>query len=56
MSTRWQYKVVEVKAAFLTLKPKQVEETLAPLGAMGWELVAVTYVPTVATLYLKKPA
>lgn len=56
MSTRWHYKVVEVKAAFLTLKPKQVEDTLAPLGAMGWELVAVTYAPTTATLYLKKPA
>lgn len=56
MSTRWHYKVVEVKAAFLTLKPRQVEETLAPLGAQGWELVAVVAAQTSATLYLKKPA
>mgnify|MGYP002777187432 CR=1 FL=1 len=56
MSTRWHYKVVEVKAAFLTLKPRQVEEALAPLDAQGWELVTVTHAPTTATLYLKKPA
>ncbi len=56
MSTRWHYKVVEVKAAFLALKPRQLEEALVPLGHQGWELVAVTYATTSATLYLKKPA
>ena len=54
MSSRWQYKVVEVKPAWIALKPKQIEDTLAPLGALGWELVAVSYVGTTAVLYLKK--
>ena len=52
MSTRWNYKVIEVKPQWLGLKPKQVEDTLAPLGAMGWELVAVTQVGMNAYLYL----
>ncbi|MEO6227168.1 MAG: DUF4177 domain-containing protein [Thermomonas sp.] len=54
MSTRWNYKVVEVKATWRGLIPKQIEETLAPLGAMGWELVAVSQISMTAYLYLKK--
>ena len=56
MSKRWHYKVVEVKPSWLSIKPKQLEETLASLGAQGWELVTVTYVATTAMLYLKKEA
>ena len=54
MSSRWNYKVVEVKPKWLTVNPKQIEEAIAPLGAMGWELVAVTQVATSTYLYLKK--
>ena len=54
MSSRWNYKVVEVKPKWLSVNPKQVEETLAPLGSMGWELVSVTQVATSTYLYLKK--
>ena len=54
MSTRWNYKVVEVKSQWLGLKPKHIEESLAPLGAMGWELVAVSQVAMTIYLYLKK--
>ena len=32
MSKRWAYKVVEVKPQWLGIKPKQIEETLAPHG------------------------
>ncbi len=56
MSSRWTYKVIEVKPQWLGLKPKQIEDTLAPLGAMGWELVSVTQVGMNAYLYLKKEA
>ena len=54
MSTRWNYKVVEVKPSWLSVNPKQVEEALTPLGAMGWELVSVTHVATSTYLFLKK--
>ena len=54
MSTRWNYKVVEVKATWRGMNAKLIEETLAPLGAMGWELVGVSQISMVAYLYLKK--
>lgn len=56
MSNRWNYKVVEVKPTWRGLTPKQIEEALAPLGAMGWELVAVSQIAMTAYLYLKKEA
>ena len=56
MSNRWNYKVVEVRATWRGLNPKQIEDTLAPLGAMGWELVAVSQISMTAYLYLKKEA
>ena len=56
MSRRWQYKVVEVKSRFFGLKPKQVEETLAQLGAQGWELVQAVAQGMSTWLYLKKEA
>ncbi|MDI1251952.1 DUF4177 domain-containing protein [Thermomonas sp.] len=56
MSSRWNYKVVQIKPYWLGLKPKQIEEILGPLGAMGWELVTVTQVGMNAYLYLKKDA
>ncbi|MBN8261641.1 MAG: DUF4177 domain-containing protein [Xanthomonadales bacterium] len=55
MTTRWHYKVVEVKATWMTVKPKQIEEALAMLGAQGWELVSTSPYPTSVMLYLKKP-
>lgn len=55
MSTRWQYKIVEVKAGFLGLKPASIEATLTPLGQQGWELVSVVQHGLAALLYLKKP-
>ena len=56
MTTRWHYKVVEIKATWMTVKPKQLEDTLASLGAQGWELVSVTQVAAQTILYFKKPA
>lgn len=55
MSTRWQYKVVEV-TQWMGTKPKKIEELIAPLGQLGWELVAVTQLNAQTVLYLKKPA
>lgn len=55
MSTRWNYKVVEV-TQWLGTKPRKIEEMLVPLGQLGWELVAVTQVAPTTLLYLKKPA
>lgn len=54
MSKRWNYKVVEVKPKWLSVNPEQVEQVLAPLGNLGWELVSVTQVATSTYLYLKK--
>lgn len=54
MSKRWTYKVVEAKLSLFGLKPKQVEDVLGPLGAQGWELVAVVQSGITALLYLKK--
>ena len=56
MSNRWNYKVVEVKPKWLSVTPKMIEDVLAPLGNMGWELVSVTQVAASTVLYLKKPA
>ena len=55
MSTRWNYKVVEI-TQWMGTKPKKIEELIAPLGQQGWELVAVTQVAAMTILYLKKPA
>lgn len=54
-STRWLYKVVDV-TQWMGTKPKKIEEVIAPLGQLGWELVAVTQVAASTVLYLKKPA
>ena len=54
MSKHWAYKVVEVKPQWLGIKPKQIEETLAPHGQQGWELVSVVHNGINALLYLKK--
>ena len=55
MSTRWQYKVVEV-TQWMGTKPKKIEEVIAPLGQLGCELVAVTMVAATSILYFKKQA
>lgn len=56
MSTerRWQYKVVRISSGLTGLKPEALEETLAPLGLQGWELVSVAQISVYAYLYLKK--
>ena len=54
-STRWLYKVVDV-TQWMGVKPKKIEEVIAPLGQLGWELVSVTQVAATTVLYLKKPA
>ena len=38
------------------IKPKKIEELVAPLGQLGWELVSVTQVAAQTILYFKKPA
>ena len=54
MSRKWTYKVVEVKAPFLTLKTEVLQETLNQLGLQGWDLVStLAYGPSVR-LFLKK--
>ena len=55
MSTRWQYKVVEI-TQWMGTKPKKIEELIVPLGQLGWELVAVTQVAATSVIYFKKPA
>jgi hypothetical protein len=54
MTRRFQHKVVEVKAQFLSLKPAHIEEKLVQLGMQGWELVAVVNHGLAVWLYLKK--
>ena len=55
MSTRWNYKVVEI-TQWMGLKTRKIEEAIASLGQLGWELVSVTQVAATTVLYLKKPA
>ncbi len=54
MSSRWTYKVVEVKSSWTGLKPGDAEAMLGPLGAQGWELVSVVAYGTSLRLFLKK--
>jgi hypothetical protein len=55
MSTRWAYKVVEVKATvFGKIKSSSVQDTLTQQGLQGWELVSVTQVGFTTWLYMKK--
>lgn len=55
MTTRWSYKVVEVKSnVFGKIKSANVQESLAQLGVQGWELVSVVQVGFTVWLYLKK--
>ena len=49
---RWQYKVVEV-TQWMGIKPKKIEELVAQLGQLGWELVSVTQVAAQTILYFK---
>ncbi len=54
MSTRWSYKVVDVKATLLGLKAEVVQQTLNNLGAQGWELVNIQDLGLSLRLYLKR--
>lgn len=55
MTTRWSYKVVEVKSnVFGQMKTANIQESLAQLGAQGWELVSVVQVGFATWLYMKK--
>jgi hypothetical protein len=55
MTTRWSYKVVEVKSnVFGHMKSANLQEPLAQLGAQGWELVSVVQVGFATWLYMKK--
>ena len=54
MSRRWTYKVVEVKAPFLTLKTEALQDTLNQLGLQGWDLVSTLAYGTSVRLFLKK--
>lgn len=54
MSTRWTYKVVEIKPGLTGLKRNVVEEQLNQLGLQGWQLVSVVQAGLAAWLYLKK--
>lgn len=59
MSTRWQYKVEEVKGDIWgQIKSEVLEERLQRLGTQGWELLNVIR-PVVTgpiQLFLKRPA
>lgn len=50
---RWTYQVIEVKPAFLTVKPEALQEKLNQMGQAGWELVSVFHTHLV-TLYFKR--
>lgn len=54
MSRRWTYRVVEVKAPFLTLKTDLVQDTCNQLGQQGWELVSTMPYGTSVRLFFKK--
>ncbi|MDQ3270192.1 MAG: DUF4177 domain-containing protein [Pseudomonadota bacterium] len=54
MSTRWSYKVVDMKATLLGLKAEAVQQALNHLGMQGWELVNVQNLGLNLRLYLKR--
>lgn len=54
MSTRWSYKVVELKSSFLGLKAEAVQQALNQWGLQGWELVSVQNQGLNLRLYLKR--
>ncbi|MDQ3288461.1 MAG: DUF4177 domain-containing protein [Pseudomonadota bacterium] len=54
MSTRWSYKIVDMKATLLGLKAEAVQQTLNNLGAQGWELVNIQDVGFNLRLFLKR--
>lgn len=59
MSTRWTYKVVELKPKlFAGSLGERAQHELDKLGALGWELVAAIQAAPMDTLrlYLKKAA
>lgn len=59
MSTRWQYKVVELGLKLFAGKlGERAQAELDKLGAQGWELVSAVQAGPADTLrlYLKKPA
>ena len=55
-SSRWTYKVVDLKPGFLGLKPDAVQDALNQLGAQGWELVTVQPHGLTLRLFMKKGA
>ena len=58
MSTRWQYKVIEVKPAFFGKSGERLQDELNKWGTQGWELVEVLQAQALDTyrLFLKKEA
>ena len=59
MSTRWHYKVVELKPKlFAGSLGERAQQELDKLGALGWELVSVVQAGPMDALrlYLKKAA
>lgn len=59
MSTRWQYKVVEIKVnLFGANVTERAQAELDKLGAQGWELVSSVQTNAADTLrlFLKRPA
>lgn len=54
MSSRWSYKVIDMKSGLFGLKPDAIEQALNQEGMQGWELVAVSLMGTTARAYLKK--
>lgn len=57
MATRWNHKIVEVSFSLFGSKlSEKIQSELDRLGALGWELVAVTQTSAadVVRLYFKK--
>jgi len=55
MTTRWNYRIVEVKSnMFGKMKSANVQESLTQHGVQGWELVSVEQIGFTVWLYLKK--
>lgn len=56
MSSRWSYKVVQIKPTWRGVTAEAAETALAQLGQQGWELVSTVWTGMALQLFFKKEA